>query len=39
VTAELSPAELDHLLDPAHYLGQALTWVERAVTEHSALTA
>lgn len=39
VTAELSPAELDHLLDPAHYLGQARTWVERAVAEHSALTA
>ena len=39
VTAELSPAELDHLLDPAHYLGQAHTWVERAVAEHSALTA
>ncbi|NUT74769.1 3-carboxy-cis,cis-muconate cycloisomerase [Pseudomonas sp. C1C7] len=39
VTAELSAAELDHLLDPAHYLGQARTWVERAVAEHSALTA
>ncbi|MBV6822586.1 3-carboxy-cis,cis-muconate cycloisomerase [Pseudomonas sp. PD9R] len=39
VTAELSLAELDHLLDPAHYLGQARTWVERAVAEHSALTA
>ncbi|KAA0984912.1 3-carboxy-cis,cis-muconate cycloisomerase [Pseudomonas sp. ANT_J28] len=39
VTAELSNAELDHLLDPAHYLGQAHTWVERAVAEHSALTA
>jgi 3-carboxy-cis,cis-muconate cycloisomerase len=39
VTAELSSAELDHLLDPAHYLGQAHTWVERAVAEHSALTA
>ncbi|MBV4519917.1 3-carboxy-cis,cis-muconate cycloisomerase [Pseudomonas sp. SWRI74] len=39
VTAELTAAELDHLLDPAHYLGQAKTWVERAVTEHSALTA
>ena len=36
---ELSAAELDHLLDPAHYLGQAKTWVERAVAEHSALTA
>jgi 3-carboxy-cis,cis-muconate cycloisomerase len=39
VTAELSAAELDHLLDPAHYLGQAHTWVERAVAEHCALTA
>jgi 3-carboxy-cis,cis-muconate cycloisomerase len=39
VTAELSATELDHLLDPAHYLGQARTWVERAVAEHSAMTA
>ena len=39
VTAELSPAELDRLLDPAHYLGQAHTWVTRAVAEHFALTA
>jgi 3-carboxy-cis,cis-muconate cycloisomerase len=39
VTAELTAAELDHLLDPAHYLGQAKTWVERAVAEHCALTA
>ncbi|VVP74190.1 3-carboxy-cis,cis-muconate cycloisomerase [Pseudomonas fluorescens] len=39
VTAELSAEELDHLLDPAHYLGQARTWVERAVAEHFALTA
>jgi 3-carboxy-cis,cis-muconate cycloisomerase len=39
VTAELSATELDRLLDPAHYLGQARTWVERAVAEHSALTA
>lgn len=38
VTAELSEAELDRLLDPAHYLGQAHTWVERAVAEHFALT-
>ncbi|WP_440974160.1 3-carboxy-cis,cis-muconate cycloisomerase [Pseudomonas koreensis] len=38
VTAELSSAELDHLLDPAHYLGQAQVWVERAVAEHNALT-
>lgn len=31
VTAELSAAELDHLLDPANYLGLAQKWVERAV--------
>lgn len=39
VTAQLSSAELDRLLDPANYLGQAHTWVSRAVTEHFALTA
>ncbi|MFJ2462781.1 3-carboxy-cis,cis-muconate cycloisomerase [Pseudomonas sp. NPDC087615] len=38
VTAQLSNAELDHLLNPAHYLGQAHVWVERAVAEHNALT-
>ena len=38
VTAELSAAELDDLLNPAHYLGQAHVWVERAVAEHNALT-
>ncbi|KMM86598.1 3-carboxy-cis,cis-muconate cycloisomerase [Pseudomonas taetrolens] len=37
VTAHLSAAELDCLLDPAHYLGQATTWVERAVAEHFSL--
>ncbi|ROL85493.1 3-carboxy-cis,cis-muconate cycloisomerase [Pseudomonas chlororaphis] len=37
VTAELSATELDRLLDPAHYLGQAHAWVERAVAEHLAL--
>lgn len=37
VTAHLSVAELDRLLDPAHYLGQATTWVERAVAEHFSL--
>lgn len=31
VSAELSAAELDHLLDPANYLGLAQQWVERAV--------
>jgi 3-carboxy-cis,cis-muconate cycloisomerase len=35
VTAELSASELDRLLDPAHYLGQAQVWVERAVAEHA----
>lgn len=30
VSAELSAAELDHLLDPANYLGLAQQWVERA---------
>ncbi|VVN93843.1 3-carboxy-cis,cis-muconate cycloisomerase [Pseudomonas fluorescens] len=39
VTTYLSADELDHLLDPAHYLGQAHTWVERAVAEHFALNA
>lgn len=39
VTAELSAVELNRLLDPAHYLGQAQTWVTRAVTDHFALTA
>ena len=37
ITAQLSSAELDRLLDPAHYLGQATTWVERARAEHFAL--
>ncbi|MFJ7313216.1 3-carboxy-cis,cis-muconate cycloisomerase [Pseudomonas sp. NPDC098747] len=38
VTGQLSCAELDHLMNPAHYLGQAQVWVERAVAEHNALT-
>ena len=37
ITAQLSAAELDRLLDPALYLGQATTWVERARAEHFAL--
>ncbi|EPJ87843.1 3-carboxy-cis,cis-muconate cycloisomerase [Pseudomonas sp. CFII64] len=37
VSAELSTAELDQLLDPANYLGQAGRWVERAMAEHEAL--
>ncbi|SEJ40759.1 3-carboxy-cis,cis-muconate cycloisomerase [Azotobacter beijerinckii] len=36
VSAELSAAELDRLLDPAHYLGLAQRWVARAVAEHRA---
>ncbi|MEO4045893.1 3-carboxy-cis,cis-muconate cycloisomerase [Pseudomonas sp. CAU 1711] len=35
VCAQLSAAELDRLLDAAHYLGQARRWVERAVAEHT----
>lgn len=35
VTAELSAAELDRLLDPTHYLGQARRWVDRALAEHT----
>lgn len=31
VSAELSASKLDHLLDPANYLGLAQQWVERAV--------
>ncbi|PRA45924.1 MULTISPECIES: 3-carboxy-cis,cis-muconate cycloisomerase [Pseudomonas] len=38
VTGELSVTELDQLMDPAHYLGQAQTWVERALAEHLTLT-
>ncbi|WP_445379961.1 3-carboxy-cis,cis-muconate cycloisomerase [Pseudomonas syringae] len=34
VSEQFSSDELDRLLDPAHYLGQARHWVERAVAEH-----
>jgi 3-carboxy-cis,cis-muconate cycloisomerase len=37
VCAQLSEAELDRLLDPAHYLGQCRRWVERALEEHARL--
>jgi 3-carboxy-cis,cis-muconate cycloisomerase len=37
VCVQLSAAELDRLLDPGHYLGQAQRWVARAVAEHRAL--
>lgn len=39
VCAQLSAAELDRLLDPAHYLGQAQRWVTRALAEHRALNS
>lgn len=38
VSAQLSSAELDRLLDPANYLGQARHWVERAIAEHSNIS-
>ncbi|WP_325437692.1 3-carboxy-cis,cis-muconate cycloisomerase [Pseudomonas nitroreducens] len=38
VTAQLNTEELDRLLDPAHYLGQARRWVERALAEHQELS-
>ena len=37
VGAQLSAAELDRLLDPADYLGQAKRWVERAVAQSREL--
>ncbi|WP_295479232.1 3-carboxy-cis,cis-muconate cycloisomerase [uncultured Pseudomonas sp.] len=39
VAAQLSADELDRLLDPAHYLGQARRWVARAVAEHQHFNA
>ena len=39
VSAQLSAEELDRLLDPAHYLGLAPTWVTRVVAEHRRLGA
>ncbi|HWV08534.1 MAG TPA: lyase family protein, partial [Pseudomonas sp.] len=38
VSAQLNAAELDRLLDPACYLGQAQRWVARAVADHRALS-
>lgn len=38
VSAQLSASELDRLLDPALYLGQARRWVERAIAEHRNLS-
>lgn len=37
VRRELNDAELDRLLDPSFYLGEARRWVERAVAEHRSL--
>ncbi|MCQ4306456.1 3-carboxy-cis,cis-muconate cycloisomerase [Pseudomonas stutzeri] len=37
VRQQLNDAELDRLLDPSFYLGQARRWVERAVAEHRSL--
>ena len=39
VCAQLSASELDRLLDPGDYLGQARRWVARALAEHRALTS
>ncbi|MFJ3050748.1 3-carboxy-cis,cis-muconate cycloisomerase [Pseudomonas nitroreducens] len=38
VVAQLNAEELDRLLDPVHYLGQARRWVERALAEHQELS-
>ncbi len=37
IRQQFNDAELDRLLDPASYLGQAKRWVERAVAEHRNL--
>jgi 3-carboxy-cis,cis-muconate cycloisomerase len=37
VRQELNDAELDRLLDPTFYLGEARRWVERALAEHRSL--
>jgi 3-carboxy-cis,cis-muconate cycloisomerase len=36
VGAVLDPAEIDELLDPAHYLGATATWIDRALAAHEA---
>ncbi|KPX57204.1 3-carboxy-cis,cis-muconate cycloisomerase [Pseudomonas amygdali] len=38
VSEQFSSDELDRLLDPAHYLGQARQWVECAVAEHTRIS-
>lgn len=37
VSRHLSPSELDTLLDPAHYLGQAKRWITLAIAQHRTL--
>ena len=37
IRQQFNDAELDRLLDPASYLGQAKRWVEQAVAEHQRL--
>ncbi|PBP44276.1 3-carboxy-cis,cis-muconate cycloisomerase [Pseudomonas syringae] len=38
ISEQFSSDELDRLLDPAHYLGQARHWVERAVAAHTRIS-
>lgn len=38
IVGQFSSAELDELLDPAAYLGQARRWIERAVAEYRAFS-
>ncbi|ALD96173.1 3-carboxy-cis,cis-muconate cycloisomerase [Pseudomonas syringae] len=38
ISEQFSSDELDRLLDPAHYLGQARHWVERTVAEHTRIS-
>ncbi|KTC58471.1 3-carboxy-cis,cis-muconate cycloisomerase [Pseudomonas savastanoi] len=38
ISEQFSSDELDRLLDPAHYLGQARHWIERAVAEHTRIS-
>lgn len=37
VLAALSPEELEQALDPAHYLGSAMTFIDRAITAYQKL--
>jgi 3-carboxy-cis,cis-muconate cycloisomerase len=38
ITSVLSADEVDHLLDPAGYLGATSTFIDRALQAHRALT-